>query len=134
MAAIYPNEPFAQAESLLTGLIDNYRSSSDPSDIADISNLVETAVKIAREREFRVQDSIKGTGVLLLAQVQTKQISLRHSNHLCDLAELTQKVVSAEADAQYGEARSQHEQRMKEMHTVIGGVQQEVQQLNNDLR
>jgi hypothetical protein len=78
MAAIYPNEPFSQAESLLTGLIDNYRSSSDPSDIADIGNLVETAVKIAREREFRVQDSIKGTGVLLLAEAQSQCFSLRH--------------------------------------------------------
>jgi hypothetical protein len=134
MAAIYPNEPFAQAESLLTGLIDNYRSSSDPSDIADIRNLVETAVKIAREREFRVQDSIKGTEALLLSLRCCCCLSAASLIHLHDFAELTQKVVSAEADAEYGEARSQHEQRMKEMHGVIGGVQQEVQQLNNDLR
>lgn len=49
-------------------------------------------------------------------------------------AELSQKVASAEADAVYSDARAQHEQRMKEINTAIGGVQQEVQQLNCDLR
>lgn len=53
---------------------------------------------------------------------------------LAAAAELTQRVASAEADAVYSEARAQHEQHMKEINTVITGVQQEVQQLNNDLR
>lgn len=106
-STLYPDEPFAQAESLLTGLIENYRSSSDPSDMADIQTMVEEAVRTAKDREFRVQDSIK---------------------------ELSQKVATAEADAVYSDARTQHEQRMKEINTVILGVQQEVQQLNSDLR
>lgn len=49
-------------------------------------------------------------------------------------AELSHKVASAEADAVYSDARAQHEQRMKEINSVILGVQQEVQQLNSDLR
>lgn len=59
-STLYPDEPFAQAESLLTGLLENYRSSSDPSDMADIQTMVEEAVRTAKDREFRVQDSIKG--------------------------------------------------------------------------
>lgn len=59
-SSTYPDEPFAQADSLLTGLIENYRSSSDPSDMAEIQNMVEEAVRTAKDREFRVQDSIKG--------------------------------------------------------------------------
>jgi hypothetical protein len=50
------------------------------------------------------------------------------------VAELSQKVASAEADAVYSDARAHHEQQMKEINTVIVGVQHEVQQLNNDLR
>jgi hypothetical protein len=56
----YPDEPFGQANSLLTGLIENYRSFSDANDLADIQNMVEEAVRTAQDREFRVQDSIKG--------------------------------------------------------------------------
>lgn len=60
MAASYPNEPFAQAENLLTGLIDSYKGARDAADLADIQSMVENAVKAAQDREFRVQDSIKG--------------------------------------------------------------------------
>jgi len=61
MAAPYPSEPFAQADDLLTGLIESYRSSSDAADMAYIQNVVDNVVKTAQDREFRVQDSIKGT-------------------------------------------------------------------------
>lgn len=59
-AAAYPAEPFAQADSLMAGLIDSYRSSSDAADMADIQRMVETTVRIAQDREFRVAASIKG--------------------------------------------------------------------------
>jgi hypothetical protein len=59
-ASSYPQEPFAQAESLIAGLLDSYRSSSDAADMADISSMVETTIKIAQDREFRVHNSIKG--------------------------------------------------------------------------
>lgn len=59
-AAAYPAEPFAQADSLMAGLIDSYHSSSDAADMADIRRMVETTVKIAQDREFRVAASIKG--------------------------------------------------------------------------
>lgn len=107
MAAPYPSEPFAQADDLLTGLIESYRSSSDAADMAYIQNVVDNVVKTAQDREFRVQDSIK---------------------------ELTQRVASAEAAAVYDDARAQHEQHMREINGAIAGVQQEVQELNNDVR
>lgn len=60
--ATYPQEPFKQADSLLTGLIDSYRGAADAQDIADIQSLVETTVKIARDREYRVHNDIRGVG------------------------------------------------------------------------
>lgn len=142
LMASYPDEPFGQANSLLTGLIENYRSSSDANDLADIQNMVEEAVRTAQDREFRVQDSIKGdspTPSLCCCSVTQKRhiMSARTFCPVClsvCAAELSQKVASAEADAVYSDARARHEQEMKEINTVIVGVQQEVQQLNNDLR
>lgn len=61
-AASYPHEPFAQAENLLSGLIDSYRGSTDAADMADIQSMVETTVRIAQDREFRVHNNIKGMG------------------------------------------------------------------------
>lgn len=52
----------------------------------------------------------------------------------CCIAELTQRVASAEAAAVYDDARAQHEQHMREINGAIAGVQQEVQELNNDVR
>lgn len=61
MAAAYPQDPFKQADSLLTGMIESYRGSTDATDMADIQSLLETTVKIARDREFRVHNQVKGT-------------------------------------------------------------------------
>lgn len=58
--AAYPQDPFKQADSLLTGLIESYRGSTDAPDIADIQSLVETTVKIARDREYRIHTEVKG--------------------------------------------------------------------------
>lgn len=58
--AAYPQEPFKQANSLLTGLIESYRGSTDAQDIGDIKSLVENTVKIARDREYRVQNDVRG--------------------------------------------------------------------------
>lgn len=52
----------------------------------------------------------------------------------CCIAELTQRVASAEAAAVYDDARAQHEQHMREINGAIAGVQQEVQKLNSDVR
>jgi hypothetical protein len=60
MAAAYPAEPFKQADSLLTGMIESYRGSTDAADMVDIQSLLETTVKIARDRECRVHNNIKG--------------------------------------------------------------------------
>ena len=58
--ASYPAEPFGHADNLLTGLIDSYKNSRNAGDIAGIQKDVENAVKLAQDREFRVQDSIRG--------------------------------------------------------------------------
>lgn len=60
MASSHPSEHFAQADSLLTGIIDNYRNSADATEMAEVVSMLEHAVRVARDREFRVQDSIKG--------------------------------------------------------------------------
>jgi hypothetical protein len=60
MAAAYPAEPFKQADSLLTGMIESYRGSTDAADMLDIQSLLETTVKIAKDREYRVHNNIKG--------------------------------------------------------------------------
>lgn len=62
MASHQLPEHFAQADSLLTGIIDNYRNSADASEMAEVVSMLEHAVNVARDREFRVQDSIKGRG------------------------------------------------------------------------
>ncbi len=56
----HTSEHFAQADSLLTGIIDNYRNSADASEMAEVVSMLEHAVRVAKDREFRVQDSIKG--------------------------------------------------------------------------
>jgi hypothetical protein len=66
MAAAYPAEPFKQADSLLTGMIESYRGSTDAADMADIQSLLETTVKIARDREYRVHNNIKGAEQFLV--------------------------------------------------------------------
>ncbi|KAF8071112.1 hypothetical protein HT031_001194 [Scenedesmus sp. PABB004] len=105
--ASYPAEPFKQADSLLTGLLESYRSSSDASDIADIQSLLETTVKIARDREFKVSASIK---------------------------ELSHKVTELEAAAVYSDAKAAHEARMAQINKAIAEVQLEVQQVSADIR
>ncbi len=60
MMAAYPQEPFKQADSLLVGLLESYRGSIDAQDIADVQSLVETTVRIARDREYRIQNDVKG--------------------------------------------------------------------------
>lgn len=144
MASSHPSEHFAQADSLLTGIIDNYRNSADATEMAEVVSMLEHAVRVARDREFRVQDSIKGAlawppvwctrlQLVMLCSGSTHEADVGpHLPHCC--AELSHKVAGAEADAVYSEAREQHEQRMKQMKSSIGGVQQEVQQLNCDLR
>uniref|UniRef100_A0A383WLM5 Kinetochore protein Spc24 n=1 Tax=Tetradesmus obliquus TaxID=3088 RepID=A0A383WLM5_TETOB len=102
MAAAYPAEPFKQADSLLTGMIESYRGSTDAADMADIQSLLETTVKIARDREYRVHNNIK---------------------------ELSQKVAGLEAAAVYSDAKASHEQRMTAINSSIAEVQQEQQQL-----
>jgi hypothetical protein len=57
----YPAEPFKQADSLLTGLMESYRGSRDAADMMDIQSLLDTTMRIARDREYNVQQSIKGT-------------------------------------------------------------------------
>lgn len=107
MAAAYPAEPFKQADSLLTGMIESYRGSTDAADMADIQSLLETTVKIARDREYRVHNNIK---------------------------ELSQKVAGLEAAAVYSDAKASHEQRMTAINSSIAEVQQEVHRVNTDIR
>jgi hypothetical protein len=104
--AAYLHEPFTQADSLLTGLLESYRSSTDASDVADIQKLVETTVKIARDREFRAQSLIK---------------------------ELSSKVAAAETAAVYTDAKAQHEQKISEINNNIADMQQSVQLAREDI-
>lgn len=82
MAAVYPAEPFKQADSLLTGMIESYRGSTDAADMADIQSLLETTVKIAKDREYRVHNNIKGAAPQLL-HVPSSTRSRGSNIHAC---------------------------------------------------
>lgn len=104
--AAYPAEPFKQADSLLSGLLESYRSSSDAADAADIRSLVETTIKIARDREFRPQALIR---------------------------ELAAKVAASEAAGDAGDAKAAHKARMDGLDGGIARMQAAVQGVRGDL-
>ncbi|WIA11916.1 hypothetical protein OEZ85_012000 [Tetradesmus obliquus] len=99
MAAAYPAEPFKQADSLLTGMIESYRGSTDAADMADIQSLLETTVKIARDREYRVHNNIKELSQKVAgANDQQQQLQLRQKQLLANKEQLVEQQQVVEPD------------------------------------
>lgn len=124
---------FAEAEEVIGQLIQSYASKDDVDTVRDVHRLVEDTVNMARQREAKAQEAIKGECARCPAQTEALQLvdSLPVDD---DRAGLSSKSTELEVEASYSDAKQAHQARLTRLNKEISGSKATIQHLNEDLR